>query len=118
MNIAATTTMPTASTNTGNDTMYLAPPRDSATSPGCSAIHAAPHAASAIKPRNKRIRIMRDLLPRFRERSHRIIGELTRGRQCGIARGGLVEPGLRRRAVGRRKLGEIAAGPRGIVGEG
>ena len=52
----------------------------------------------------------------FGERRHRVGGELTGGRERGIAGIGLVEPGLRGGAIGRRqrlqfapRLGEIVA---------
>src|SRR5579871_1859626 len=112
--IAATITTPRNSAKTGSDTMYLAgPPKDSATSPGWSATQAAPAAASAIRMRNRTMRSMKILLGRFGERRHGLIGELTGRGERGIARRRLVEPGLRRRAVGGTERGELA--PRFII---
>ena len=56
--IAATTTMPSTSTNTGSVVWTRQPPHDSTTSPVCSATQAAPAAPSAINNRNRMIRII------------------------------------------------------------
>jgi hypothetical protein len=106
-NIAATMTRPSASANTGSVVATRQPPHDSVTSPVWSATHAAPAAASAINTKNRTIRIMEILLPNpivlltwLGERGHGIGRKLTGRGKRGIARVGLVEPGLRGRAVG------------------
>src|SRR5260221_14395659 len=116
-NIATTMTMASSNANTGSETMYLAPPRDSATSPGRSATQAAPAAPSAIRRRNRTMRSMKILLGRFGERCHRLFGELTGRGERRIARGRLVEPGLRRRAVIRVERGQLAPRLRIIIAE-
>src|SRR3954447_15437137 len=117
--MAAMTTMPTSSTNTGSSILARVPPQDSMTSPGWSATHAAPAAAAAISARNRMMRIMKFLLG-CRERGHGIGGEFARGGERRVAAICLVEPGLRRAAIGRRqrvelapRLGEIVAQRRG-----
>jgi len=78
------------------------------TSPVWSATHAAPAAASAINTKNKIIRIMEILLTGPGEHGHGIGRKLARGGKRGIARIGLVEPGLRGRAIGGRKRVQFA----------
>src|SRR3954468_1868064 len=112
--------MPSASANTGSVVCTRQPAHDSATSPLCSAIHAAPAAASAITTRNRTRRAIEFLLSRFAERRHRLGCKLTGCRERGVASIGLVDPGLRGRAVlGRQclelspRLGDIVAERRG-----
>src|SRR2546429_8006927 len=106
--IPATMATPSASTNTGSEVPARQPPHASGTSPVWSAIHAAPAAASAIKTRNRMIRYIEILLPRFGERRHGLRGELTGcGKGC-VACVCLVEPGLGSGTIGRRQRLQLA----------
>src|SRR5262245_13810649 len=106
--IATTTTMPSASANTGSEVSARQPPQVRTTAPVWSATHAAPAAASAINSRKTTIRIMKGLLRRLGERRHGVRGKLSgRGKRC-LARRRLVEPALRGRAIGRRQRQQFA----------
>ena len=111
--IAATTTMPSASANTGSEVCTRQPPHDSTNSPVWPATQAAPSEASAINSRNRMIRCIRTLLRRLGERRHGLGRELTGHRERRVARIGLVEPALRGGAIGRRQRLQLA--PRFLV---
>src|SRR6516165_3495704 len=131
--------MPNASAKTGTVVCTRQPPHESATSPGWSATHAAPAAASAISNRKRMIRYIETLLRRpvglgrrllrldrlirlrrlvwlrylvwLRcpgKRRHRFAGEMVGGGKRHVALVGLVEPCLRRGAIGRRKRIQLA----------
>src|SRR4029077_1755664 len=106
--VAATMATPSASANTGSVVWTRQPFHDSATSPVCSATHAAPAAASAINSRNRMIRYIEILLRRFGERRHGIRRELTRGGERRVALIGLVEPWLGGGAIAGRKRIQLA----------
>ncbi len=93
-------TIPSANANIGSVVATRQPPHDSVMSPVWSATHAAPAAASAINTKNRTIRIMEILLTGPGEHGHGIGRKLARGGKRGIARIGLVEPGLRGCAIG------------------
>src|SRR5262249_11816241 len=114
---ATTTTMPTASTNTGSSILARKPPQDSTTSPGWSATQAAPAAAAAIRARNRMMRTMKFLLAGCRERGHGVGGEFARGGERRVAGIGLVEPLLGCAAIGGRQRVQLAPRLREIVAQ-
>ena len=102
-----TMTMPSTSMNTGSAVSARQPPQDNTTSPGWSAIHAAP-AARGCDQSQEQNDADHEIPIGCRERGRGVGSEFARGGKRRVTRIGLVEPGLRGGTIGRRQRVQLA----------